>query len=45
MKDVTGDFYSVPTVIGWHDNEMYFILDSKVYALDVLTGQLLMKYQ
>jgi outer membrane protein assembly factor BamB len=45
MKDVTGDFYSVPVVIGWHASEMYFILDSQVYALDVETGQLVMKYQ
>lgn len=45
MKHVTSDFYSVPVVIGWHNNEMYFILDGKVYALDVVTGQLVMKYQ
>ena len=45
MKGVTGDFYSVPAVIGWHANEVYFILESTVYGLDVATGQLVLKYQ
>ena len=45
MKEVIGDFYSVPAVIGWHANEIYFVLDGKLYALDVVTGQLVMKYQ
>jgi len=45
MKDVIGDFYSIPTVIGWQGNEMYFMLDGKIYALDVVAGQLVMEYQ
>jgi len=45
MKDVTGDFYSVPVVVGWHGNDMYFALDGKVYVLDVATEQLVMQYQ
>ncbi|MEW5830782.1 MAG: PQQ-binding-like beta-propeller repeat protein [Chloroflexota bacterium] len=45
MKEVSGDFYSIPTVIGWHGTEIYFILDTRIYALDVATGQLVMKYQ
>ena len=45
MKNVTGDFYSVPVIIGWNEDEIYFILDAKVYALDAVTGQLVMKYQ
>jgi len=45
LKGITGDFYSVPAVIGWYGNEVYFILDYTVYALDVGTGQLVLKYQ
>jgi outer membrane protein assembly factor BamB len=45
MKDVVGDFYSVPVVLGWHADDVYFILDGKVYALDVTTGELMMEYQ
>jgi outer membrane protein assembly factor BamB/uncharacterized Zn finger protein (UPF0148 family) len=45
IKHVVGDFYSVPVVLTWHANEIYFILDTKIYSLDVTTGQLLMEYQ
>ena len=45
LKKVTSDFYSVPVVLGWHAGEVYFILDGKVYALDVSTGKLVMEYQ
>jgi hypothetical protein len=45
MKEAVGDFYSVPVVLNWYDNEMYFILDGKIYTLDVSTGKLVMKYQ
>jgi large subunit ribosomal protein L7/L12 len=41
MKLVTGDFYSIPTVIGWQDNLVYLSLDSKIYALDITTGKVL----
>jgi outer membrane protein assembly factor BamB len=45
LKRVTGDFYSIPIIIGWNDMEIYFILDTRVYALDVVTGQIVMEYQ
>lgn len=45
MKDVTGDFYSVPAVIAWRDGEVYFNLDGKLYILDFVSRKLLMKYQ
>jgi len=45
LKKVTSDFYSVPVVLGWHTDLVYFILDSRVYALDVTTGELVMEYQ
>ena len=44
MKLVTGDFYSVPTVIGWQDNLVYLSLDSKIYALDITTGDVRFHY-
>ncbi len=45
MKDVSGDFYSVPTIIGWHGTEIYFTLDTRVYVLDTATGRIVLKYQ
>lgn len=45
MKDVVGDFYSVPVVLAWHAGEVYFILDTRIYSLDVTTGKLIMEYQ
>lgn len=45
MKDVVGDFYSVPLVLGWHADELYFLLDGRLYALDVTNGELMMEYQ
>ena len=44
LKQVTGDFYSIPTVIGWQDNLVYLSLDSKIYALDITTGEVLLHY-
>lgn len=44
MKLVTGDFYSVPTVLGWQENLVYLSLDSKIYALDITTGEVLLHY-
>jgi outer membrane protein assembly factor BamB len=41
LKQVTGDFYSIPTIIGWQDNLVYLSLDSKIYALDITTGVVL----
>ena len=45
LKDVIGDFYSVPNVIGWHDDVFYSEIDGKIYALDVLTGKFVFKFQ
>jgi outer membrane protein assembly factor BamB len=45
MKDIVSDFYSVPAVLGWHAGELYFILEGRVYALDVTTGELMLEYQ
>lgn len=45
LKDVIGRFYSVPSVIGWYDSQVYFTLDGKVYVLDVASMQWILKYQ
>lgn len=45
LKAVTGDFYSVPTVLGWEGTHVYFTLDADIYSVDVSTGEILFKYQ
>ena len=45
FKAVSGDFYAVPTMIGWQDNVIYFVLESKVYGVDITTGKVLFHYQ
>jgi LSD1 subclass zinc finger protein len=40
LKQVTGDFYSVPIVLGWQDNLVYLSVDTEIYALDISTGKL-----
>jgi outer membrane protein assembly factor BamB len=44
LQQVTGDFYSVPVVIGWQENTVYLNLDSTLYALDTSTGKVILKY-
>jgi outer membrane protein assembly factor BamB len=44
LKAVTGDFYSVPKVIGWQDNLLYISLDANIYAVDVSTGKVKFSY-
>jgi outer membrane protein assembly factor BamB/ribosomal protein L7/L12 len=40
LKKVFGDFYSIPTVIGWQGSTVYLNVDSNIYALDVTTAKL-----
>ena len=44
LKQVTGDFYSVPSVIGWQDNLIYLDLESGIYALDITSGKVTFHY-
>ncbi len=44
LKAVTGDFYSIPTVIGWQGTLVYLSVDSEIYALDVTTGKIMFHY-
>ena len=44
LPQVTGDFYSVPRVIGWLDNLAYLNIDSTIFALDVSTGKVVFHF-
>jgi outer membrane protein assembly factor BamB/ribosomal protein L7/L12 len=44
LKNVTGDFYSIPTIIGWQGDLLYLSVDSNILALDVATGELRLNY-
>ncbi len=44
LNRVSGDFYSIPTVIAWQDSTVYLSLESNIYALDVTTGKLKLVY-
>ena len=44
LKNVSGDFYDIPTVIGWQGNIAYLSLELNIYTLDVTTGQLKVIY-
>jgi outer membrane protein assembly factor BamB len=44
LTQVSGDFYSVPSVIGWQDNIVYLTVESEIYALDTSTGKVLFHY-
>lgn len=44
LNKVSGDFYSIPTVIGWQGSLVYLSLESNIYVLDVTTGKLKLIY-
>jgi outer membrane protein assembly factor BamB/ribosomal protein L7/L12 len=44
LNKVSGDFYSIPTVIGWQGSLAYMSLDGNIYALDGTTGKLKLVY-
>ena len=44
LKNVSGDFYDIPTVLGWQGNIAYLVIDLNIYSLDVSTGQLKIIY-
>jgi len=45
LKGVSGDFYSVPEIIGWREGLLYLSLDSDLYILDTSSGKILMRFQ
>ena len=44
LNRVVGDFYSIPTVIGWQGSVAYLSLESNLYSLDVAAGKLKVIY-
>mgnify|MGYP002260397003 CR=1 FL=1 len=44
LSAVSGDFYSVPAVIGWQDNIVYLNVDGVIYAVDIATGKVLFHF-
>ncbi len=44
LEAVTGDFYSIPNVIGWQGTLVYLEVDSEIYALDVTNGKIVVHY-
>ena len=44
LKKISGDFYEIPTVIGWQGSVVYLSLESNIYSLDVTTGKLTVVY-
>ena len=44
LKTISGDFYSIPAVIGWQGNLLYLDIESNIYSLDVSTGHLKIVY-
>lgn len=45
LPGVSGDFYSVPQVIGWEGSRVYFVLDAKIYCVDVAAGEVLFHFR
>jgi outer membrane protein assembly factor BamB/ribosomal protein L7/L12 len=45
LKAVSGDFYSIPAILGWDGARMYFELDADIYSLDVNTGEIVFRFQ
>jgi outer membrane protein assembly factor BamB len=40
LKKVLGDFYSVPTIIGWQGNVVYMEVDGNLYSLDITSSKI-----
>ena len=43
FKSISGDFYSVPGIIGWQGNLLYFSMEVRLFVLDVSTGEIVMQ--
>lgn len=44
LKNISGDFYAIPTVFGWVGNVAYVDIELNIYPLDVTTGRLKIIY-
>jgi outer membrane protein assembly factor BamB/ribosomal protein L7/L12 len=45
LKSVTSDFYSIPEVIAWRGELVYFSLDATIFCVNILTGEVIFHYQ
>lgn len=45
LPGASGDFFSVPEVIGWEGSRLYFVLDAKIYCVDVAAGTVLFHFR
>jgi len=41
---VSGDFYTIPVVIGWQDKVIYLDVDGIIYVVDIFTGKVLFHF-
>ncbi len=39
LKTLSGDFYEIPQVIGWHGATAYMVIDTNIYSLDLGAGK------
>jgi hypothetical protein len=44
LNQVSGDFYSIPKVIGWQGSVVYLDIDTAIFGLDTSTGKLKLIY-
>ena len=44
LNKISGDFYVIPTVIGWQGDTVYLSLEANIYSLDVANGTLKLVY-
>jgi LSD1 subclass zinc finger protein len=44
LSAVSGDFYSVPVVIGWQGTIVYLNVDGVIYVVDISTGKVLFHF-
>jgi hypothetical protein len=40
LKKVLGDFYSVPTIIGWQNDVVFMEVDGNLYSLDIASSKI-----
>ena len=44
LSAVSGDFYTIPVVIGWQDKVVYLDVDGIIYVVDISTGKVLFHF-
>lgn len=44
FKKISSDYYSSPDIIGWQENLIYFTLETKLYVVNVNSGEIVLQY-